>query len=623
MTYAVSLTPAANVQVYTPLTIAGTYEVPATITGAGTTGNFAYTDGTGTAMALPTGAVIGDGSGTLSFKHPGFTAPGTFAIDVSVVGHVVSAPINVVVFAAPVLTLTSGGQVTDGSGNVWTLTSAGDVSENGVNNPAGSGTKSLSAYQGTIYAQDGGGSNLWYTWDGANWNSTGSTTLPGSAPPPPVESPDQTVVTAAGGGSIIDANLHVWTIVGGVAMRDGVAAGISSNVTELAYVSHVPWQKNSAGFWWHWNGSLWSGTGTSTSPLGGGTTPPPTIANFSIRNGKIYDPAGNIFIPKGINVGHPDMGNVSQNAANQPLTLLLAGINHIRLNTGMASNSGSAQALPFDMGVYLPFLERMTGYTRQSDGSWLETSTNHIVVELEDHDGNSSFFPRTADELAAVVHEYATWGAYLKGNPYAWIGTLNEMDSEDGSYSQAAIAAMSDVHKAEYDAVRNTGNTNIIQVMMGVGGSNPSTVGANAGYKTALYSLMTNITWELHWYPDVMNAADSLANLMGGISTAGGGPGGSGIIAAQSIQSADGMVPVILGEWGAGNGDVSGNSTAGATSAVLSVQAEGHGSTAWQWVGDGVSQWACTGNGNGQAITAAYLTGWGAQVATVCASTTT
>jgi hypothetical protein len=348
---------------------------------------------------------------------------------------------------------------------------------------------------------------------------------------------------------------------------------------------------------------------------------------FSVSNGLIRDPLGNIFIPKGINVGHGDWDKVSQNAANQPLTTLFPGINIIRLNTGMNTGFGTAQALPFDMSIYLPFIQRMTGYTRQSDGSWLNTGTNlKIVVEMEDHDGNSSYFPGSPGEVAAVANEYTTWAAYCKGNPYVWFGTLNEMGSGHGSdpnqYTVPYIAAMSSIHQAIYNAIRATGNTSILQIMMGVGGSNPSTVGSAAGYVVSDYAVMTNIVWELHWYPANLSNANALTNLEGAaIDPSGGWIGGSGIIAAQTIQSADGVVPCIMGEWGAGNADPSGGSTAGATSAILSVQAQGHGSTAWQWVGDGVSNWALVGNGEGAPNP--FLTGWGVQVATVCASTTT
>ena len=42
-----------------------------------------------------------------------------------------------------VLTPTSGGSITDASGNVWTLTASGDIEENGSPVPGGGGTSAL------------------------------------------------------------------------------------------------------------------------------------------------------------------------------------------------------------------------------------------------------------------------------------------------------------------------------------------------------------------------------------------------------------------------------------------------------------------------------------------------
>lgn len=69
-----------------------------------------------------------------------------------------------------VLTTTSGGSITDGSKNVWTLTTAGVVMENGVAAAGGSGTSALTfvASTATIWAQDGTSKN-WYSWNGTTW----------------------------------------------------------------------------------------------------------------------------------------------------------------------------------------------------------------------------------------------------------------------------------------------------------------------------------------------------------------------------------------------------------------------------------------------------------------------
>jgi hypothetical protein len=85
---------------------------------------------------------------------------------------------------------------------------------------------------------------------------------------------------------------------------------------------------------------------------------------------------------------------------------------------------------------------------------------------------------------------------------------------------------------------------------------------------------------------------------------------GSGITAAQTIRSADGLVPVIVGEYGNSttgdqidsNGDV----------VVQAVQQSGYGSVAWAWhAADTIGDMLVDGNG--------HLTSYGQEVASFIA----
>jgi hypothetical protein len=230
--------------------------------------------------------------------------------------------------------------------------------------------------------------------------------------------------------------------------------------------------------------------------------------------------------------------------------------------------------------------------------------------------------------LATQVAGYAAWATYFLGNPYVWFGSQNEMNSSDGTYSQSAIGAMSASHVALYNAVRNTGNNTMFQIMAGVGGSNPGTVGAGAGYVAADYTPMTNIIWELHCYM-TGNTPDSWTNgsyytgaagyVNGGTSApATGASGGWGIIGAQTLLSADGVVPVVIGEWGPGgdSGNPGTTEAAPLVAAVKAAQTGGTGATAWGYYPAGVD------NGNWDLVNQGYsnnptLTVWGTQVAAI------
>lgn len=69
-----------------------------------------------------------------------------------------------------VLTPSSGGSITDSSGNVWTLTASGSVFENGSAVPGGGTTSQLTyvSATNTIWGQDAG-SGQWYSWNGSIW----------------------------------------------------------------------------------------------------------------------------------------------------------------------------------------------------------------------------------------------------------------------------------------------------------------------------------------------------------------------------------------------------------------------------------------------------------------------
>ena len=342
-------------------------------------------------------------------------------------------------------------------------------------------------------------------------------------------------------------------------------------------------------------------------------------SNFFVKNGKIYDPNGNLYIAAGINAVAGSLTQISNNAQAQPLTTLFPGVNHVRIPV-LPSNPGTAQAGYPDPSSFLTFVEQLTGYNL-SGTTWTKVNNNAIVVGIEDHNqgANSiSLDEYTGEALTVQLNWYAAMAAYYAGNPYVWICGPNEIGTND--YSQAQIATASNWEGLVYNAIRGAGNNNMIQLMCGVGGSNIGTVGVGSGFTPSTYAGMTNIVWELHSYysegdsegnPPIYTTA--MGYVQGGTSAPSSGAGGGwGIIGAQTIQSADGLVPVIIGEWGSDSGNPNTNEAAPLAAAVTAVQAQGVGSTAWAWW-EGGGAWACV-NGNGQ------LSTWGQEVAAVVAA---
>ena len=89
-----------------------------------------------------------------------------------------------------------------------------------------------------------------------------------AAPKSCVASANGSTITSVG-PTLCDSSGNTWALTSaGTITVNGVAAGYSSGVIELALVGGSIWQENSAQLWWQYvNGGWSSGPGTSISPL--------------------------------------------------------------------------------------------------------------------------------------------------------------------------------------------------------------------------------------------------------------------------------------------------------------------------------------------------------------------
>jgi hypothetical protein len=154
---------------------------------------------------------------------------------------------------------------------------------------------------------------------------------------------------------------------------------------------------------------------------------------------------------------------------------------------------------------------------------------------------------------------YAAFASYYKSNPYVWFGTDNEPATSGGS--------LSDWHAATYQAIRGTGNNSI--VLIDPSGSRPIGYGGTpemSGLNPGTYATMTNIVWDPHIYSYQDNNATDQGTADAEVKAM--------IQSVQTIQSADGVVPAIVGEYGPANNPPDAADTATITDA---------GSAAWAW----------------------------------------
>jgi hypothetical protein len=107
------------------------------------------------------------------------------------------------------------------------------------------------------------------------WTSLTEVEVHGGASGPAAPTPSLAGTTIPPATQIIDNQLNVWTVSGGVVYRNSATAGFSANVVKLYWNGTSVFQQNAAGGWWMWTGTDWADSSSpETTP-----TPPPTMAS--------------------------------------------------------------------------------------------------------------------------------------------------------------------------------------------------------------------------------------------------------------------------------------------------------------------------------------------------------
>ncbi len=301
----------------------------------------------------------------------------------------------------------------------------------------------------------------------------------------------------------------------------------------------------------------------------GSAPPPPPSGNFRTANGTIFDPTGNVWVGKGINIYDVLLSSVSTSADVTPLLSAFPGLKIVRIPCYSYE----------DPSYFQTFIQQLTA--------------KGIVVELENHIGPEGQAGGggvyTGAGLAAEANWYARLAAAYADNPYVWFGTLNE---PSGPWSDIEAE-----HVAIYNAIRAAGSKNVVMLMQ-LGGF------SSDGLNPASYAGMTNVAWDTHFYPWVAGKVADVGANAAALARQ--------VANAQSIRSADGVVPVVIGEYG--------NSTLGPTidnggaECVQAVGESGRPSMAWTW-GPGESY-----GSDSLTDASGNLTPFGAQVASFIAA---
>lgn len=347
--------------------------------------------------------------------------------------------------------------------------------------------------------------------------------------------------------------------------------------------------------------------------------PPPVTGSFSVSGGYLIDPTGAKFIPEGTGIydfnASDSIGSLAimQGTTGNPLKTVMPKANYVRV-----------MVFPTNINATSFTFNPVSFYTTIA----ADCLAAHIVCEFEDHSSNGgtwetgtpggiagqNSYPPTGAMLTSNLTFWAAMANQFKNNPYVFFGTLNELNSFDGSYSLAGLASISTYELAFYNNIRAQGANNIVDLQAGQTGNQPGTMGPNSGLSVSGYGSMTNIIYREHFYGDGLTAAQYQTTLTGNLtSPQGGGFGCAGIVCQQSILSKDGKVPVIINEWGPGftNTDPSLTSGQALATAMTNLQSIGVGSAAFLWWDpNGVANYTQVNNGGTKNSTYS-LTTWG------------
>jgi Glycosyl hydrolases family 16/Cellulase (glycosyl hydrolase family 5) len=416
--------------------------------------------------------------------------------------------------------------------------------------------------------------------------TAGSTpsTLATAAAPAAAATPTKTVTTSAqqitpGSGSVTDCAGNTWTInsnnkilENGTPVLDGgdtaaltldgscTVYGLSNgnNGSKVGWftLSSVTPGSNQT---WNYMGAtaIPPTTGTSTpaaaasavsiAPLAVQSCPATAAGSggFHVAGGQIIGPNGQVWIARGVDV---HAANLS--AAAQQLPIQFPGVNLVRVAAG----------------DYEP-LEDPSSFA----GAVTTLTSQGTVVEFTDYSnslgtggGGGQGVVFTGALLANELAWFSAMASYYKNNPYVWLGTNNEPTTTGGSLSNWQLAT--------YQAIRNTGNTN--PIFLEPSGSRPPGYGGTplqAAMNPADYTGMTNVIWDPHVYGYQTNYSTDPGTIAAEIVAL--------VAASQTIQSADGVVPAVIGEYGP-----EGSNGMQTVTGVINAGASGTtGSAAWVW----------------------------------------
>lgn len=452
--------------------------------------------------------------------------------------------------------MTAGPTLSDGAGNTSAINSSAQVVTNGTVESNTANVNAIALVGGTFYQRNTAGN--WYQRTGPNTYAANPV-----ADPRPAQSADKTLVTTVG-PQVTDSTRATSSITsGGQVLTDGFVESNTANVTKIYVGAGGQFYQYGGGAWYQRTGPNTYAANPVSDPTVATSTTTSTSTYFQAKNGKLYDPAGNLFQAKGVNIT-PYTGYAPSYFA--AVKALFPKINYVRLVTADGWSQGGQ-----DSGVVYQFIS--------------DATSAKVAVMIDNH--------RTGQALSGTALSNATaWYSALAtkylNNPYVLFNTCNEPAGDAATIAAEQLAV--------YNAIRNTGNNTVLFLAL--------RGGAETAWMSGLestWSGMHNVGREVHFYDPFNGATHNQATVTGSVT--------STISAAQTVKSADGVMPIHMGEFGPSITGAANTTDPNAAEVLTAVFGLSCGYTAWAWNG------TTTPGGDSLSDDGATLTTWGQTLA--------
>src|SRR6516165_2372860 len=199
------------------------------------------------------------------------------------------------------------------------------------------------------------------------------------------------------------------------------------------------------------------------------------MSNFSVSNGQIIGPNGQPFKAQGIEVMDAVVANVIGDSSGGALLKNFPNVNMVRIMlwSGYQLDQSVTNAI-----------------------DWL--TSKGIVVCISNYNGWPSI--PTGSALTQETQFFSQIATTYKNNPYVWFTSGNEPQDTTVGLPAGSVDAE---HVAVYNAIRATGNTNMIG-FDAYGGTSLT------GINPSNYSSMSNVFWDDHYYNWISNYSNDL-----------------------------------------------------------------------------------------------------------------